>query len=356
MKYNKLFLLLVSAVVLHSPAMANETHSDRVNTMTKTSENQKEDIRDIYLAGGCFWGIEAYMEKIYGVKDATSGYANGKTAQTAYRIIGQTDHAETVHVTYDANKISLDKLLKYYFQVIDPTSVNKQGNDRGRQYRTGIYYQNEQDKAVISAAINALQAKYKDKVQIEVEPLKHYILAEDYHQDYLKKNPNGYCHIDLKQANHVIIDPQDYPKPSDAELKAKLTPLQYSVTQHKNTEHSFSNDYWDNFEPGIYVDITTGEPLFSSADKFESGCGWPSFTKPIVDEVVTYAEDTSFNMLRTEVLSRSGKAHLGHVFNDGPKEKGGLRYCINSASIKFIPLDHMEAQNYGYLINLVKGK
>ncbi len=356
MKYNKLFLLLVSAVVLHSPAMANETHSDRVNTMTKTSENQKEDIRDIYLAGGCFWGIEAYMEKIYGVKDATSGYANGKTAQTAYRIIGQTDHAETVHVTYDANKISLDKLLKYYFQVIDPTSVNKQGNDRGRQYRTGIYYQNEQDKAVISAAINALQAKYKDKVQIEVEPLKHYILAEDYHQDYLKKNPNGYCHIDLEQANHVIIDPQDYPKPSDAELKAKLTPLQYSVTQHKNTEHSFSNDYWDNFEPGIYVDITTGEPLFSSADKFESGCGWPSFTKPIVDEVVTYAEDTSFNMLRTEVLSRSGKAHLGHVFNDGPKEKGGLRYCINSASIKFIPLDHMEAQNYGYLINLVKGK
>ncbi len=355
MKYNKLFLLLMSAAVFASPAVAHEMNSDKAKMMENTKTLQ-EDLREIYLAGGCFWGIEAYMEKIYGVKDATSGYANGKTAQTAYPIIGKTDHAETVHVTYDANKVSLDKLLKYYFQVIDPTSVNKQGNDRGRQYRTGIYYQNEEDKAIILTALNALQEKYKDKIQIEVEPLKHYILAEEYHQDYLKKNPNGYCHIDLEQADKVIIDPQDYPKPSDAELKAKLTPLQYSVTQNKNTEHSFSNDYWDNFEPGIYVDITTGEPLFSSADKYESGCGWPSFTKPIVEDVVTYAEDTSFNMVRTEVLSRSGKAHLGHVFNDGPKEKGGLRYCINSASIKFIPLDQMEAQNYGYLINLVKGK
>ncbi|WP_439287315.1 peptide-methionine (R)-S-oxide reductase MsrB [Lonepinella sp. BR2357] len=321
------------------------------NTMQQT---QQQDIRDIYLAGGCFWGIEAYMERIYGVKDATSGYANGKTEQTSYRLIGGTDHAETVHVTYDANLVSLDKLLKYYFQVIDPTSVNKQGNDRGRQYRTGIYYQNEQDKAIILAAIQAEQAKHKDKIQVEVEPLKHYILAEDYHQDYLKKNPNGYCHIDLEQANNIIIDPKDYPKPSDEELKAKLTPLQYSVTQKKNTERSFSNEYWNNFEPGIYVDVTTGEPLFSSTDKFESGCGWPSFTQPIDKDVVTYADDNSFNMHRTEVLSRSGKAHLGHVFDDGPKDKGGLRYCINSASIKFIPFNQMEKQHYGYLMGLVK--
>ena len=292
--------------------------------------------------------------KEYGVKDATVGYANGKTTDTNYQLIHGTDHAETVHVKYDTNKISLEKLLKYYFQVIDPTSVNKQGNDRGRQYRTGIYYTDSKDKNIILKEIGEQQKKYNDKIQVEVEPLKNYILAEEYHQDYLKKNPNGYCHIDLEQANNVIIDPNDYPKPSDKELQSKLTPLQYSVTQKKNTEHSFSNEYWDNHEAGLYVDITTGEPLFSSKDKYDSGCGWPSFTKPIIKEVVTYQEDTSFNMIRTEVLSRSGKAHLGHVFNDGPKDKGGLRYCINSASIKFIPLKNMEKEGYGYLVNLIK--
>ncbi|MCK3658846.1 peptide methionine sulfoxide reductase [Pasteurellaceae bacterium Pebbles2] len=359
MKYNKLLLLLISAITLNSTAVANATSKGltEVNNMNKTENVQsKEDLREIYLAGGCFWGIEAYMERIYGVKNATSGYANGKTEQTSYQMIGGTDHAETVHITYDANKISLDKLLKYYFKVIDPTSVNKQGNDRGRQYRTGIYYQNAQDKEIILKEIQLQQAKHKDKIQVEVEPLKHYILAEEYHQDYLKKNLNGYCHIDLEQANHIIIDPKDYPKPSDEVLKAKLTPLQYSVTQNKNTEHSFSNEYWDNKKAGIYVDITTGEPLFSSADKYDSGCGWPSFTKPIEKEVVNYEKDTSFNMVRTEVLSRSGKAHLGHVFDDGPKDKGGLRYCINSASIKFIPLEQMEKEGYGYLVDLVKGK
>ncbi len=317
-------------------------------------QTQTENLKQIYLAGGCFWGIEAYMEKIYGVKDAVSGYANGKTLQTAYSLIGKTDHAETVKVTYDANKISLDKLLQYYFQVIDPTSINKQGNDRGRQYRTGIYYQNDADRLVILNALKQLQKKYEDNIQVEVEPLKNYILAEDYHQDYLKKNPNGYCHIDLEKANTVIIDPKDYPKPSDEELKQKLTPLQYSVTQKKHTEHSFNNEYWDNFKPGIYVDVTTGEPLFSSNDKYESWCGWPSFTKPIDKDVVNYDNDTSFNMVRTEVLSRSGKAHLGHVFDDGPKDKGGLRYCINSAAIKFIPLAEMEKAGYGYLIDSIK--
>ena len=238
--------------------------------------------------------------------------------------------------------------------MIDPTSVNKQGNDRGRQYRTGIYYQDGADKAVIEQALAQLQTKYKKPVQIEVQPLKNYIVAEEYHQDYLKKNPNGYCHIDITKADEPVIDEKDYPKPSDAELKAKLTPLQYSVTQNKHTERSFSNEYWDNFQPGIYVDVTTGEPVFSSNDKFESGCGWPSFTKPIAKEVVHYQTDNSFNMQRTEVLSRAGNAHLGHVFDDGPKDKGGLRYCINSASIKFIPLAEMEKAGYGYLIQSIK--
>jgi len=209
-------------------------------------------------------------------------------------------------------------------------------------------------KAVIEAALKTLQSKYQEPIQIEVEPLKNYVEAEEYHQDYLKKNPNGYCHIDIKKADEPLIDDKKYPKPSDAELKQKLTALQYDVTQGKHTERSFSNEYWDNFAPGIYVDITTGEPLFSSKDKFESGCGWPSFTKPIAAEVAEYQRDNSFNMTRIEVLSRSGHAHLGHVFDDGPRDKGGLRYCINSASIKFIPLDEMEKQGYGDLIPFVK--
>lgn len=353
MKYVNLFLKLVTVITVFSPFVVAEELNHKI---TQVKQSHHENLNEIYLAGGCFWGMEAYMERIYGVKNVTSGYANGKTNTTSYKIIGATDHAETVHITYDKNKISLSKLLKYYFRVIDPTSVNKQGNDRGRQYRTGIYYEDEQDKTIILKEISDQQIKYKDKIQVEVEPLKHYILAEEYHQDYLKKNPKGYCHIDLEKAKTIIINPKDYPKPSDEILKAKLTPLQYSVTQKKNTERSFSNEYWDNKEKGLYVDITTGEPLFSSVDKYDSGCGWPSFTQPIDKDVVTYEQDTSFNMLRTEVLSRSGKAHLGHVFNDGPKDKGGLRYCINSASIRFIPLNQMEKEHYGYLIPLVQQK
>lgn len=353
MKYTKTFLILTALFsgLQSSLTYADNTTSSKEQKMTMES---KQEQQIIYLAGGCFWGLEAYMERIQGVTDAVSGYANGKGDTTNYQLLHATDHAETVKVTYDPNKISLDKLLQYYFRVIDPTSINKQGNDRGRQYRTGIYYQNEQDKAVIEAALKTLQSKYQEPIQIEVEPLKNYVEAEEYHQDYLKKNPNGYCHIDIKKADEPLIDDKKYPKPSDAELKQKLTALQYDVTQGKHTERSFSNEYWDNFAPGIYVDITTGEPLFSSKDKFESGCGWPSFTKPIAAEVAEYQRDNSFNMTRIEVLSRSGHAHLGHVFDDGPRDKGGLRYCINSASIKFIPLDEMEKQGYGDLIPFVK--
>lgn len=183
--------------------------------------------------------------------------------------------------------------------------------------------------------------------------LTNFTVAEDYHQDYLRKNPNGYCHIDLSTADEVIIDPSKYPKPSDDILRKKLTDAQYKVTQENDTESAFSNEYWDNIQKGIYVDVATGEPLFSSTDKFDSGCGWPSFSKPISKDVVTYKEDLSYNMTRTEVRSRSGDSHLGHVFEDGPKELGGLRYCINSASIRFVPLEDMEKEGYGYLTKLV---
>lgn len=296
------------------------------------------------------------MERIYGVVDAISGYANGKTKNPKYEdlIYRNSGHAETVYVKYDASKISLETLLKYYFKIIDPTSVNKQGNDRGEQYRTGIYYTHSEEKAIIEQEIKNQQKKYSKKIVVEVLPLKRFDKAEEYHQDYLKKNPNGYCHIDLSKAHDIIVDKKKYPKLSEKELKMKLNEKQYKVTQMGDTERAFQNDYWNFFEEGIYVDITTGEPLFSSKDKYKSPCGWPSFTKAIVPEVVTYHKDTSFNMLRVEVRSRSGNAHLGHVFDDGPKECGGKRYCINSAAIQFIPLKDMEKRGYGYLLSLVK--
>ncbi|MFP6037645.1 peptide-methionine (R)-S-oxide reductase MsrB [Helicobacter pylori] len=318
------------------------------------AKHPKTDERVIYLAGGCFWGLEAYMERIYGVIDASSGYANGKTSSTNYEKLHESDHAESVKVIYDPKKISLDKLLRYYFKVVDPVSVNKQGNDVGRQYRTGIYYVNSADKEVIDNALKALQKEVKGKIAIEVEPLKNYVRAEEYHQDYLKKNPGGYCHIDLKKADEVIVDDDKYTKPSDEVLKKKLTKLQYEVTQNKHTEKPFENEYYNKEEEGIYVDITTGEPLFSSADKYDSGCGWPSFSKPINKDVVKYEDDESLNRKRIEVLSRIGKAHLGHVFNDGPKELGGLRYCINSAALRFIPLKDMEKEGYGEFIPYIK--
>lgn len=343
--------------IIDSNNKKNLKEMENQKDMDKEKENySKDDLKKIYLAGGCFWGVEEYMQRIYGVYDAVSGYANGKVNNPTYKTVssGKSGYAETVEVTYDSKKIKLEDLLNHYFKIIDPTSLNKQGNDRGSQYRTGIYYVDDSDKEVIDKVMNFQAKKYSEKIVVENMKLKNFTVAEDYHQDYLKKNPNGYCHIDLSKASEVVIDPAKYPKPSDDDLKRKLTDIQYRVTQKNETESSFSNEYWDNKEKGIYVDVATGEPLFSSSDKFDSGCGWPSFSKPIAKDVVTYREDKSYNMNRTEVRSRSGDSHLGHVFNDGPEELGGLRFCINSASIKFIPLKDMEDRGYGYLKHLVK--
>jgi len=321
-----------------------------VDTMPTDSKN----LRELYLAGGCFWGIEEYFSRIDGVTDTVVGYSNGATDETSYYELSQTNHAEAVHITYDNKKVDLKKLIYAYFKIVDPTSINKQGNDKGSQYRSAIYYENNEDGATIKEVISEKQKLFKKPIVIEVESLKNFVVAEEEHQDYLKKNPNGYCHIDLSTAKGSLIDPADYPKPTDKELKEKLTPEAYAVTQKKNTESAFSNEYWDFFEPGIYVDVATGEPLFSSEDKFDSSCGWPSFTKSIIPEVVTYNDDTSYNLVRVEVQSRSGKSHLGHVFEDGPKSKGGLRYCINSLAIQFVPKVDMEILGYGNLIDFAK--
>ncbi|GGE25971.1 peptide-methionine (R)-S-oxide reductase MsrB [Streptococcus himalayensis] len=305
---------------------------------------------EIYLAGGCFWGVEEYFSRIDGVIATTVGYANGQVETTNYQLIKQTDHAETIYVEYDEAVVSLREILLYYFRIIDPLSVNKQGNDVGRQYRTGIYYQDEEQVSTISQVVAEVEEQLGQKIAVEVESLRHYILAEDYHQDYLKKNPNGYCHINVNDAYQPLIDPKDYQKASQEELKARLTEEAYRVTQESATEKPFENAYFATFEEGIYVDVTTGEPLFFASDKFDAGCGWPSFTRPIAKEVIHYYRDTTHGMERIEVRSRSGNAHLGHVFTDGPKEEGGLRYCINSAALRFIPKEKMEEEGYGYLL------
>ena len=311
---------------------------------------KEDEMAEIYLAGGCFWGLEEYFSRISGVLQTSVGYANGQVETTNYQLIKETDHAETVQVIYDEKAVSLREILLYYFRVIDPLSVNQQGNDRGRQYRTGIYYLEEADLPTINTVVREQELLIGRKIAVEVEKLRHYILAEDYHQDYLKKNPGGYCHIDVRDAEKPLIDAANYEKPSQAVLRENLSEESYRVTQEAATEAPFSNAYDQTFEEGIYVDITTGEPLFFAKDKFASGCGWPSFSRPISKELIHYYQDLSHGMERIEVRSRSGNAHLGHVFTDGPQELGGLRYCINSASLRFIAKDEMEEAGYGYLL------
>jgi peptide methionine sulfoxide reductase msrA/msrB len=322
-------------------------------------DHEGRELRDIWLAGGCFWGVEAYMSRVYGVAGVTVGYANGKTDNPSYEdvIYRNTGHAETAHVRYDPGRADLRTLLRHFFKIIDPTSNNRQGNDVGSQYRTGIYYKDEGDLQVINQVMAEEQAKRERPIVTEVLPLANFSLAEEYHQDYLEKNPGGYCHVDLSFLEHrdaARVDSSLYPRPDDHAIRERLNPTQYAVTQMNATEPAFSNEYWDNEKPGIYVDVVTGEPLFSSRAKFESGCGWPSFTKPISPEVLTKHEDSSHGMIRTEVRSRSGDSHLGHVFDDWPAHEGGLRYCINSASLRFIPLQDMEREGYGRFIPLVK--
>ena len=321
----------------------------------------KNQLKEIYLAGGCFWGTEKYFSVVSGIVTTEVGYANGNTENPTYEEVcyNNTGHAETVKILYNPLEISLEFILNLYYEVINPISINRQGGDRGPQYRTGIYYVDSDDREIIINSIKNLQKKYDKPIAIEVLPLRSYYIAEEYHQKYLDKNPNGYCHISpehFDKAKNSKDYSQCYKSFSKEELKKSLTELQYNVTQNNATEQPFKNAYFDNFEQGIYVDITTGEPLFISNDKFESGCGWPSFSKPIDKNLLYELTDKTFGMIRTEVRSKKGNAHLGHVFNDGPAETGGLRYCINSASLLFIPRNRMNDRGYGYLMHLFEDR
>ncbi len=339
-----------------TPALAEPSPSNQEKVIMDFS-NEPENV--IYLAGGCFWGIEHLMQSIPGVIDARSGYANGYRAEDAtYQKICTTDTGfrETVRVEYDPQKVSLDALLLAYFYVIDPTIQNRQGNDVGSQYQTGVYYTNDGAKETVER-IAEIERSRSREFHVEIGPLLSFYPAEEYHQDYLANNPGGYCHIPLEEIrlfSSLRIDPGDYQKPAAETIRDKLTQEQYTVTQENGTEYPFYNEFWNQFEKGIYVDIVTGEPLFSSTDKYESSCGWPAFTRPIEAPSVVYLEDSSHGMQRIEVRSRAGNSHLGHVFTNDPESPNGVRFCINSASLRFIPYAHMEAEGYGYLMDLVE--
>lgn len=367
----------------------------------------KSNKKVIYLAGGCFWGVENYFKKLPGVYETEVGYANGKTDDTSYENVASTDHAETVKICYDKSIISLEEILLHYFRIIDPLSVNRQGNDIGRQYRTGVYYEDDSASAQspnsatdfgsaqspnsttdsasaqsfnsasdtasandFNSASDAASAndpssasdsdsdpKIIDKIfayeedlhgpiAVEKSALKNFIKAEDYHQDYLDKNPGGYCHIDISLSSKPLFS-ENYPMPSDDKLRQILDRTAYNVMRKSDTEAPGSSPLNEEFRPGIYVDKITGEPLFCSVDKFNAGCGWPSFSKPITTGKLTEHVDTSHMMVRTEVVSKNSNSHLGHVFDDGPIEKGGLRYCINGAALRFIPYEKMDEEGYG---------
>ncbi|RNB88731.1 peptide-methionine (S)-S-oxide reductase [Brevibacillus nitrificans] len=302
------------------------------------------------FAGGCFWCMVSPFDKMPGIQKVISGYTGGTVENPTYEQVcsGTTGHYEAVQITYDPAKFSYEDLLQLFWRQIDPTDAGGQFGDRGQSYAPAIFYHDEEQRRLAEESKKQLDesGRFQKPIAVLILPAMTFYPAEEYHQDYYQKNPVRYQYYREGSGRAKFTKEAWRDREKQAELKQRLTPLQYEVTQNSGTERPFTNEYWNHIEEGIYVDIVSNVPLFSSLDKFDSNCGWPSFTQPIDQVVVTEHMDLTHNMIRTEVRSKDADSHLGHVFEDGPGENG-LRYCINSAALRFIPKDRLEEEGFG---------